>query len=303
MRKLIVSNFMTLDGYYESSDKTFHRFFEHWLDEYGANEAFDEYNVELLREAEALVLSGRSSFLGNKDFWASYAGSASTTAVRLEFADLIAGTPKLVVSDAIAPQELAPWESTTEIVRGDDLLERISLDSEGRRRLATELARSEHIAESVVVSTCNRTEVYVEAVTFHGAVAAVTEALESVADLPRADLTDRLAVHFEDRAIAHAFRVAGGLDSMALGESQIRAQLRMALHEAQEERVVGPALNTLFQRALRVGKTDARLTYGAGFAKGRWRADYAHIQDWNDSSVRQLLGGSDTDSLQAVYEW
>lgn len=135
-----------------------------------------------------------------------------------------------------------------------DLLERISLDSEGRRRLATELAGSEHIAESVVVSTCNRTEVYVEAVTFHGAVAAVTEALESVADLPRADLTDRLAVHFEDRAIAHAFRVAGGLDSMALGESQIRAQLRMALHEAQEERVVGPALNTLFQRALRVGK-------------------------------------------------
>lgn len=55
--------------------------------------------------------------------------------------------------------------------------------------------------------------------------------------------------------------------------------------------------------ALRVGKTDARLTYGAGFARGRWRADYAHIQDWNDSSVRQLLGGSDTDSLQALYAW
>lgn len=143
VRKLIVSNFMTLDGYYESSDKTFHRFFEHWLDEYGANEAFDEYNVELLREAEALVLSGRSSFLGNKDFWASYAGSASTTAVRLEFADLIASTPKLVVSDAIAPQELAPWESTTEIVRGDDLLERVSaLKADGEGTILLQMGRS-----------------------------------------------------------------------------------------------------------------------------------------------------------------
>lgn len=143
MRTLIVSNFMTLDGYYESSDKTFHRFFEHWLDEYGANEAFDEYNVELLREAEALVLSGRSSFLGNKDFWASYAGSASTTAVRLEFADLIASTPKLVVSDGIAPHELTPWASTTEIVRGADLVGRISaLKAEGEGTILLQMGRS-----------------------------------------------------------------------------------------------------------------------------------------------------------------
>ena len=143
VRKLIVSNFMTLDGYYESQDKTFHRFFEHWLEEYGANEAFDEYNVELLREADALVLSGRTSFTGNKDFWASYAESDDVTPVRLEFAELIASTPKLVVSDAILPAELAPWESTTEIVRGADLVERITaLKADGDGTILLQMGRS-----------------------------------------------------------------------------------------------------------------------------------------------------------------
>lgn len=47
MRKLIVSNFQTLDGYYESADKTFDRFFDYFHEDYGANEAFDEYNTEL----------------------------------------------------------------------------------------------------------------------------------------------------------------------------------------------------------------------------------------------------------------
>ncbi|HET7900070.1 MAG TPA: dihydrofolate reductase family protein [Candidatus Nanopelagicales bacterium] len=143
MRRLIVSNFMTLDGFYESADKTFHRFFDHFLDEYGANDAFDEYNVELLREADALILSGRTSFRGNKDFWVSYAASPEGTAVRHEFADLIATTPKLVVSDSIGYDDLAPWQSTTEIVRGDALVERIrALRAEGDGTLLLQMGRS-----------------------------------------------------------------------------------------------------------------------------------------------------------------
>lgn len=58
MPKLIVSNFLTLDGYYEAVNKTFDRFFDYWHEDYGANEAFDEYNTELLRGAGALILSG-----------------------------------------------------------------------------------------------------------------------------------------------------------------------------------------------------------------------------------------------------
>lgn len=125
MRRLIVSNFMTLDGYYESSDRTFHRFFDHWLEEYGANESFDHYNVELLGQAEALIMSGRSSFLGAQEFWTGYATSPGGTAVRYEYARLLAEKPKYVVSDALQRHELGPWEDTTQILRGSELVDRV----------------------------------------------------------------------------------------------------------------------------------------------------------------------------------
>lgn len=126
MRKLIVSNFMTLDGFYESTDKTFGRFFDYFLEEYGRNEAFDEYNVELLRSAGTLLLSGRTSFVGNKDYWASYSGEPGGSDVRHAFAELMATTEKYVVSDTITPEDLEPWQDTTHIVRGPELLERIA---------------------------------------------------------------------------------------------------------------------------------------------------------------------------------
>jgi hypothetical protein len=98
MRKLIVSNFQTLDGYYESASRTFDRFFDYFHEDYGANEAFDEYNTELLREADTLLLSGRTSFLANKDYWTSYPNTPGDrppgTVIRREFAELIAATQK-----------------------------------------------------------------------------------------------------------------------------------------------------------------------------------------------------------------
>jgi dihydrofolate reductase len=121
VRKLIVSNFQTLDGYYESADKTFHRFFEHFHEDYGANEAFDEYNTELLRGADTVVLSGRTSFLGTKDYWTSYPDDPGGTAIRRAFASLIGATEKIVVSDTVEPADLAPWQDTTRIVRGADV--------------------------------------------------------------------------------------------------------------------------------------------------------------------------------------
>lgn len=143
MRKLIVSNFSTLDGYYESEDRTFHRFFDYWLEDYGSNEAFDAYNVELLRGSDGLILSGRTSFLGNKDFWVGYAAEPGGTAVRHEFAELIRTTPKYVVSDTLEPADLAPWEDTTTIVRGAELYERIAeLKAQPGRDLLLQLGRS-----------------------------------------------------------------------------------------------------------------------------------------------------------------
>jgi dihydrofolate reductase len=142
MRKLIVSNFVTLDGYYESADKTFGRFFDYWHEDYGANEAFDEYNTELLRAADTLLLSGRTSFMANKDYWMSYPGTAGGTAIRHEFAALMRDTEKCVVSNTIAPEDLAPWQDNTRIIRGADLYAEITaLKARPGRPILIQLSR------------------------------------------------------------------------------------------------------------------------------------------------------------------
>src|SRR4029078_5930291 len=109
------------------------------------------------------------------------------------------------------------------------LLEAMTLDAAGRRTLSASLTGRENLTEAIVVSTCNRTEVYAEALTFHGAVTDITDALTEVTGVARDELREPLYVHYEDRAIAHAFTVAGGLDSMAVVEAQILAQMRSSL--------------------------------------------------------------------------
>ena len=120
--------------------------------------------------------------------------------------------------------------------------------------LAAQVRASDAIGEVVVVSTCNRLEVYAESLTFHGAVASIGEVLGAAAGVSIGDLSSHLYVHFEDRAVAHAFSVACGLDSMAVGEAQVLGQFREALRTAQRGGTAGPSLNSLFQQALRVGK-------------------------------------------------
>ena len=158
------------------------------------------------------------------------------------------------------------------------LLESVALDPEARTALEAAALRSEHISEAVVVSTCNRTEVYAECLTFHGALADLTTALAEVCSLDRADLQPHLFVHYEDRGIAHVFAVAAGLDSMAVGEVQILGQVRRSLARAQRHGHVGPALNGVLQQALRVAKrvhteTGIDLVSGSLVQAGLTRAE------------------------------
>ncbi len=112
MRKLIVCNFMTLDAYYEAKDKTIGPLFEYRHEDYHNDDSFDYYNADLLRASDTLVLSGRTSFLGNKNYWTSVPNDPNATAIRREFAGLIQSVEKIVVSDKITKEELAPWENT-----------------------------------------------------------------------------------------------------------------------------------------------------------------------------------------------
>ncbi|HET7303676.1 MAG TPA: glutamyl-tRNA reductase [Segeticoccus sp.] len=134
------------------------------------------------------------------------------------------------------------------------LLERVALNPARADGLAERVHRGESVGEAVVIATCNRVEVYADAVTFHGAVSEIGEALGAAAGVPLGELRDHLYVHYEDRAVAHLFSVACGLDSMAVGEGQVLGQLRESLRGAQRRGRASSVLNGLFQQALRVGK-------------------------------------------------
>jgi len=134
------------------------------------------------------------------------------------------------------------------------LLDRVALVEGAAEKLQVDLLGSPHVAESLVLSTCNRVEVYAEVSKFHGGVLDVTETLAKVTGVDREELTPHLYVRYEDRAVQHMFEVTSGLDSMVVGEQQILGQVRGALRTAQDQATVGRSLGGLAQAALRVGK-------------------------------------------------
>src|SRR5215510_5056257 len=118
MRKLIVSNFVTLDGLYEGKDKNIHSLYDYYHEDYYGDDSFDFYNVELLRASDFLLLS-RNSFLGNKEYWTGVPNDPKATEIRRETAKLFKSIEKIVISDKLTSAELAPWENTRVIKRAD----------------------------------------------------------------------------------------------------------------------------------------------------------------------------------------
>jgi len=134
------------------------------------------------------------------------------------------------------------------------MLERAAAAGDELTKLLHEVHESAHVAEALIVSTCNRVEVYAVVDKFHGGVSDISERLARHAALPLEELSRHLYVHYEDRAVQHVFSVACGLESMVIGESQILGQIREAFKLAKAEGTVGRDLHELIQHALRVGK-------------------------------------------------
>jgi glutamyl-tRNA reductase len=130
----------------------------------------------------------------------------------------------------------------------------MTIDDSRLGKALHEVAGREHVSEAVVLSTCNRTEIYLVAEKFHGAYADVRDFLSEVAYLPPEDFSDHLYVAYDEEAAAHLFAVTSGLESAVIGEAEILGQVRHAWTRAQEERTVGASLNLLFRHALEVGK-------------------------------------------------
>ncbi|MER6510154.1 glutamyl-tRNA reductase [Nonomuraea sp. NPDC001636] len=134
------------------------------------------------------------------------------------------------------------------------LLERVSVTGDALVKLLHDVQQDTSVAEAMVISTCNRVEIYVTVDRFHAAVTSISGLLAVHSGVPADELTPHLYVHYEERAVEHLFSMVCGLDSMAVGEGQILGQVRQALKLAQKHGTVGATLNELTQQALRVGK-------------------------------------------------
>ena len=134
------------------------------------------------------------------------------------------------------------------------LLERACLPQDRVPKALRDVVTGDHVTEALVLSTCNRVEVYASVDKFHGGVQQVSEAMARASGVPLDELTPHLYVHYEDRAVQHLFAVACGLDSMVVGEAQILGQVRLAFRAAQDERAIGRVLGELVRQVLRAGK-------------------------------------------------
>ncbi len=134
-----------------------------------------------------------------------------------------------------------------------EVREKVAFSPCAARSFLRRLKEERAVAEAVLVSTCNRTELYA-AVEDEGARARLFDALAAEKGLGRDFLEQHSYWLTDDEAVRHLYRVASSLDSMVVGEAQILGQVREAYRAATGELCAGPVLNRLFHTSLRVGK-------------------------------------------------
>lgn len=135
-----------------------------------------------------------------------------------------------------------------------DLLERIALDAQSVAKAVSGLVALDSVREAVVLSTCNRTEVYAVAELFHQGFDDIQHFLATTAGVDLETINSHTYAEHDDAAARHLFSVAAGLDSMVLGEGEVLGQVRDAWEIAQAEGAARSTLNLLFRHCLETGK-------------------------------------------------
>ncbi|MCV7010429.1 glutamyl-tRNA reductase [Mycobacterium gordonae] len=134
------------------------------------------------------------------------------------------------------------------------VLEQLSIDESDQIKIVDSVLQSPLVSEAMVLSTCNRVEVYAVVEAFHGGLSVIGQVLAEYSGLPMGDLTKHAYVRYSEAAVEHLFAVASGLDSAVVGEQQVLGQVRRAYASAEANSAVGRVLHELAQRALSVGK-------------------------------------------------
>lgn len=134
------------------------------------------------------------------------------------------------------------------------VLEQLSTDESDQVKIIDQVLQSPLVTEAMVLSTCNRVEVYAVVDAFHGGLSAIGQVLAEHSGMSMGDLTKYAYVRYSEAAVEHLFAVASGLDSAVIGEQQVLGQVRRAYANAETNKTVGRILHDLAQRALSVGK-------------------------------------------------
>jgi len=173
-------------------------------------------------------------------------------------------------------------------------LERLAVSADQAPKALLSLTQRTHVAEAVVLSTCNRVEVYALVHRFHGGVADVRAFLCEWGGLAPEDLDGLTYEYHDERAAAHLFSVACGLDSVVIGERQVARQVKHALLAARAEGACGSRLGVVFERSLRVARrvrTGTSLDHAASsMLDAGIEAALTHLDTLTDRTV--LLVGA-----------
>lgn len=134
------------------------------------------------------------------------------------------------------------------------VLEQLSTAESDQVKIVEQVLQSPLVTEAMILSTCNRVEVYAVVEAFHAGLSAIGQVLAERSGMAMADLTKYAYVRYSEAAVEHLFSVASGLDSAVVGEQQVLGQVRRAYASAEAHSSVGRVLHELAQRALSVGK-------------------------------------------------
>jgi glutamyl-tRNA reductase len=134
------------------------------------------------------------------------------------------------------------------------VLEQLSTDASDQAKIVDQVLQSSLVTEAMVLSTCNRVEVYAVVEAFHGGLSVIGSVLAEHSGMSLGDLTKYAYVRYAEAAVEHLFAVTSGLDSAVIGEQQVLGQVRRAYATAESNQTVGRTLHELAQRALSVGK-------------------------------------------------
>ncbi len=135
-----------------------------------------------------------------------------------------------------------------------ELLERLAVTPEAAPKAYRMILDLEPVSEAVILSTCNRVEVYAEVDSYHAGFLALKRFMSEAGEMDPDAFAEPLYSVYDDQAAEHLFAVAAGMDSMVLGEPQIIGQVRDAFRRSAAEGAAGAALGPLFRAAIRAGR-------------------------------------------------